>query len=256
MSSDSTKELLEQILAQLHSEQAREATTNDGSYLQAQDGQLLGKLNANQYNQESILNQYGPFGSQYSNTSIFNKYSPYGSEYGAYSINNPYCSVPPKLFINGVFRFYVSANPYVTPKISPDSFLYTLQSNPAAAARGEFVENEAEARQQRGESFIQAQDGVFLGRLTPSQFDSESIFNKFGPYGNKFSQTSFLNKFSPYGQQFSHLSAYNSMASSPPKIFHKGQFLAYLTKNIRLSSRIDPDEIFEWASENVSRFNN
>lgn len=255
MSSDSTKELLEQILAQIHSEQALEATPNNGTYLQAQDGQLLGKLNTNQYDQESILNQYGPFGSEYSNTSIFNKYSPYGSEYGAYSVNNPYCSVPPKLFINGVFRFHVSANPYVTPRISPDSFLYTLESDPAAAARGEFVENEAEARQQRGESFIQAQDGVFLGKLTPNQFDSESIFNKFGTYGNKFSQTTFLNKFSPYGQQFSQLSAYNSMASSPPQIFHKGQFVGYLTKNMRLSPRIDPDEIFEWASANVSRFN-
>lgn len=255
MSSDSTKELLEQILAQIHSEQASEATTASGSYLIAQDGQLLGKINANRYDQESIINEYGPFGSKYSNTSIFNNYSPYGSQYGAYSINNPYCSVPPKLFVNGVFRCYVSANQYVNPRISPESFLYTLEKNLGAATRGEFYENEGEARQQRGDSFIQAQDGMFLGKLTPNTFDSESIFNKFGSYGNKFSQTTFLNKYSPYGQQFSHLSAYNSMANSPPQIFVKGRFWGYLTKNTRLTPRVDPDDIFSWASANVSRFN-
>lgn len=255
MSSDSTKDVLEQILAQLYAEQAESATVNNGSYLIAEDGQLLGKLNNNQYDQESILNQYGPFGSEYSNTSIFNNYSPYGSEYGAYSISNPYCSTPPKLYINGSFHAYVSSNQYVSPRISPEAFFYSLKNDPSSAAMGHFVENEAEARQQSGESFIQAQDGIFLGKLTPNKFDSESIFNKYGPYGNKFSQTTFLNKFSPYGQQFSQFSAYNSLANSPPCIYLKGKFVGYLTKNNMLSPRVDPDDIFDWASSNVSKFN-
>ena len=56
-SSDKTKELLEQMLAQLHSEQAKETTAYDGSYLIAEDGQLLGKITNKIYYNESILNQ-------------------------------------------------------------------------------------------------------------------------------------------------------------------------------------------------------
>ena len=43
-SSDKTKELLEQMLAQLHSEQAQEYSSHERSYLIAQDEQLLGQI--------------------------------------------------------------------------------------------------------------------------------------------------------------------------------------------------------------------
>lgn len=254
MASDSTKEVLEQILAQLYSEQAVVAATTNGAYLMAQDGQMLGKLNTNKFDQESILNQYGPFGSEYSNTSIFNKYSPYGSEYGAFSIRNPYCTTPPKLFLNAAFFAFVSANQYIKPRISPEAFLYTIENDMPSALAGNFIKSEGDARQVIGESFLEAQDGVFLGRLTPNKFDTESIFNRYGPYGNKFSQTSFLNKFSPYGNQFSQLSAYNRMANSPPKIFKNGSHVGFLTKNSMIHKRVDPDEIFDWASNNISKY--
>ena len=251
MSSDKTKEVLEQILAQLYADQVSSTSSVNGSYLIAEDGQILGKLNSNKYDQDSIVNQYGPYGSKYSNTSIFNDYSPYGSRYGALSISNPYCTTPPKLFLGGKFVAYVSANQYLNPRISPEAFIYTIENDMASALIGKFIESEGRARQESGQSFIEAQDGVFLGKLTPNKFDSESIFNHFGPFGNKFSPTTFLNKYSPYGNQFSHLSAYNSMALSPPKIFVNGIFIGYLTKNSTLNPRIDPDEIFDWAVRNV-----
>lgn len=94
-SSDKTKELLEQMLAKLYAEQAQETRRYDTSYLIAQDDQFLGKITDNTYDTDSILNQYGTYGSQYSTTSIFNPYSQYGSVYGAYSINNPYTNTPP-----------------------------------------------------------------------------------------------------------------------------------------------------------------
>lgn len=256
MASDDTKEVLEQILAELYAEQAGSTNVSSDTYLIAEDGQFLGKLNNNIYEQDSILNQYGPFGSPYSNTSIFNKFSPYGSEYGLLSINNPYCSTPPKLFLKSKFFAYISANQYIHPRISPEAFLYTIENNMDDAIAGNFIESESHARQKNKESYIEAQNGVFLGKITPNKFDNESIFNRFGPYGNKFSQESFLNKFSPYGSQFSQLSAYNHVASSPPKIFKKGVFVAYLTKNKMLSPRIEPDDIFDWASRNISKFNN
>lgn len=253
-SSDKTKEVLEQILAQLYSEQAQETKVADGSYLIAEDGQLLGNITDNIYDTNSILNQYGPFGSIYSTTSIFNKYSQYGSQYGAYSINNPYCTQPPKLVINGRVIGYVSTNSLISNRISTEAFLYTLENDLQSLLRGQIVESERQARQLKKESYLEAQDGTFLGKLNPNPFDQESIFNKFGSYGNKFSQVSIFNKFSSYGSQFSKLSPYNKFSKTPPRIFISGEFFAYLTVNNFISPRIDPDEITTWAERNVSKF--
>lgn len=55
----------------------------------------LGCLSCSEYSAESVLNEYGTFGSRYSSTSIFNPYSQYGSKYSAYSACNPYASDPP-----------------------------------------------------------------------------------------------------------------------------------------------------------------
>lgn len=253
-SSDRTKELLEQMLAQLYEEQAKQTHVHGGSYLMAQDGQLLGKITDNLYDTDSILNQYGPYGSQYSTTSIFNPYSQYGSEYGTYSINNPYSTSPPKLIINGGLIGYVSANPHIANVISPEAFLYTLENDIHSLLAGQVIESETQARQLAGESFIEAQDGTFLGKISPNRFDTHSIFNQFGPYGNKFSQTSIFNKFSNYGNQFSQLSPFNKFSRTPPRVFVKGEFVAYLTVNTLLQPRIDPMDILDWAEKNVNKF--
>jgi len=254
-SSDKTKQVLEQILAQIHADQAKESRRIDGSYLIAQDQQLLGKINYNRYDTESILNPYGPYGSKYSNTSIFNKYSPYGSPYGAFSVNNPYCNTPPKLFINGNLLGYVTVNKYVQNRIQAEDFLYTLQNDLNSLLTGRIVESVSQARQIEGESFIEAGDGTFLGKLNPNQIDEDSIFNQFGPYGNEFSQQSIFNTFSQYGgNQFSHLSPYNAFSSNPPKIYINGHFVAYLTVKTDIQPRVDPDEILEWAEKNVPAY--
>lgn len=253
-SSDKTKEVLEQILAQLYSEQAQETKAAIGSYLIAADGQYLGKITNNPYDTDSILNQYGPYGSQYSAVSIFNPYSPYGSQYGAYSINNPYCVQPPTLYINGRLVGQVTVNQHVQNRISPEAFFYTLENDLAALLRGEISESESHARQLKRESYIEAADGTFLGKLTPNRFDTESIFNSFGAYGNKFSQVTIFNKFSNYGSQFSQLSPYNKFSQTPPKLFVKGKFVAYLTVNPYIKPRVDPEEILQWAENNVPRF--
>lgn len=252
--SDKTKDVLEQILAQLYSEQALGETVSGKSYIEAQDGQFLGKITSNIHSTDSILNIYGPFGSQYSTTSIFNQYSQYGSQYGSYSINNPHCTQPPKLFINGKLIGYISANQYIHKRISPEAFLYTLKNDFNLLMQGKFIESEGDARRINQESFIEAYDGTFLGKLNPNKFDQESIFNKFGVYGNKFAQVSIFNKFSSYGSQFSKLSPYNSFSKTPPKVFVKGKFIAYLTTNKFINPRIDPDELVDWAEKNVPKY--
>ncbi len=251
--SDKTKEVLEQILAQLYSEQAQKSKVLNGSYLIAQDRQFLGRINNNHYDTESIINQYGPFGSQYSSTSIHNAYSQYGSQYGAYSLNNPYCTQPPKLFLNERFIGYITANQHITDRISAEAFLYALENDLPALLKGKRLKPESKARQLIGESYIETQDGTFLGKLNPNQFDQESIFNQFAPYGNKFSQSSIFNKFSPYGNQFSKLSAYNKFTRSPPRIIVEGSFFAYLTVNKTIKPRIDPSGLLNWAEKNVSK---
>jgi hypothetical protein len=63
--------------------------------LYGQDGQYLGKLNANPYDPDSVSNPYGRFGSRYSPTSINNPYSIYGSPYSPLSPKNPYTTQAP-----------------------------------------------------------------------------------------------------------------------------------------------------------------
>ena len=40
------------------------------SFLLAQDGQFLGMLSSNKYQSDSVMNEYGSYGSKYSSTSI------------------------------------------------------------------------------------------------------------------------------------------------------------------------------------------
>ncbi len=251
---DNTKEVLELLLAGLYAEQNNASAKRSDSYLIAQDKQFLGRITDNQYDKESILNEYGPYGSQYSQTSIFNPYSQYGSEYGHQSLNNPYCSTPPQLIINGQFIGHVSKNPYVHTRIPTEAFLYTLKNSLSTLLAGKLIESEEYARVLNKESFIIAADDTFLGKLNPNRFDVESIFNKFGPYGNKYSDTSIFNKFSNYGSVLSNLSPFNTITRTPPKVFVKGKYIGYLTVNQTISNRIDPNQIFDWAQQNVQRY--
>jgi hypothetical protein len=251
-SRNKTGQLLEQLLAQLYSQEASGHRIRGDSYLIAQDEQYLGKISADLHDQDSILNQYGPYGSKYSMTSIFNPYSQYGSVYGQFSINNPSTTNPPKLFIHGRFRGVVTVNRYLTNIIPTATFLYMLKKQLPQLLAGHLDVSVTEARKLQRESFIEAQDGIFLGNLNPNIFDNESIFNRFGMYGSQFSQESIFNRFCPYGNKLSQLSAYNEVATTPPKIYIRGQFFGYLTKNSSFSNRIDPDDILTWAKRNVS----
>jgi hypothetical protein len=251
---DETKQILEKLLSDLYSRQAAAGGDHGDSYLIGEDGQFLGRISPNSYSSDSILNSYGPYGSPYSNTSIFNDYSPYGSPYGQYSVNNPYSTTPPKLFIQGKLLGRVTKNQYVPSAIPTESFLSTLKNDMQGLLAGRIIRNHSEARRKSGESFIAAEDGTFLGNLRPNRYDQDSIFNTFGPYGSKYSQTSIFNRFGTYGNAYSLQSPYNRATSTPPKVFHEGRFVAYLTANKRLNPRILPDEIQEWARKNVRKY--
>ena len=66
--------------------------------LYANDGTYLGNTNSNQFDPNSINNQFGKYGSQYSPLSINNQFGSYGSQFSSTSPNNqfsqPGTSVP------------------------------------------------------------------------------------------------------------------------------------------------------------------
>ena len=253
MPADKTKQLLEQLLADLYEKQDSVNKPSGASFLEAQDGQFLGKVVSDKFDSDSILNKYGPYGSRYSKTSIFNRYSDYGSHYGRNSVNNPNCATPPKLVINGQTLGYVTVNRHVANRIPTEAFLYSLENDLARLLAGNISETAGEVRRLKGESYIEAGDGTFLGKLNPNNFDTESIFNQFGEYGNGFSPSSIFNPFSKYGNQFNVLSPYNQFSTNTPRLYVSGQFVAFLTKNEIMHPRVDPDELLSWAERNVSQ---
>ena len=73
---------------------------------------------ANEYNSDSIANEYGA-GSKYNSDSIFNEYGSYGSKYSSYSAFNDYASNPP-IIVSDNYKLvgYLTTNDYKTPNIN------------------------------------------------------------------------------------------------------------------------------------------
>jgi hypothetical protein len=100
-------------------------------------------------------------------------------------------------------------------------------------------------------STIRGQDSQFtyLGVCSSNAYKFDSILNVIGQYGSSISSYSIRNTFSNFGSSFSSYSAYNSYAAYPPIIYNSaGIAQAYLTKNVLLSPRIDPDVLINYLS--------
>lgn len=103
----------------------------------------------------------------------------------------------------------------------------------------------------KGESFVSANDGQFLGKLSLNKYDYESISNSFGPYGNKFSSTSINNGFSLYGSRYSSLSPNNPYTLTPPKVYLRGVFWGFLSVNRFIYGNVlNPLELNKWMQTN------
>jgi hypothetical protein len=100
-----------------------------GTSIFANDGTFLGEISKNQFEQTSISNVYGPFGSPYSQTSIFNEYCPYGGQYSLMSPFNPYTTTPPKIVRAETVVGYLTVNEFVLDKIDTNQFVAWLNTN-------------------------------------------------------------------------------------------------------------------------------
>jgi hypothetical protein len=93
-------------------------------------------------------------------------------------------------------------------------------------------------------------DGVYLGKLTTDQYDSKSVFNEVGKYGNNISMTSIWNDVSPYGSSVSMKSAFNDVASKPPLIIYNSEVIGYLTTNNIKNNSLHPKYLHSWLQNN------
>lgn len=98
-------------------------------------------------------------------------------------------------------------------------------------------------------AIIIANDNEYLGKISKSQFDSDSINNQFGTYGSQFSAYSIFNNFGTYGSEFSSLSPFNKFTSTPPKIYKENIFISYLTVNTFMFPRVDTNLLVVWLNE-------
>lgn len=87
---------------------------------------------------------------------------------------------------------------------------------------------------------IVAEDGTYLGKISRSKYESNSILNNYGSHGGKYSSHSIFNKYGSYGGKYSSYSPFNKYSSSPPKIVKNGRVLGLLTVNKHLTGAVNP----------------
>ena len=89
-----------------------------GASVIADDGTFLGKLTS-EYSSDSILNEYGTYGSPYSSNSIWNEYGQYGGAYSSLSPFNAYTSTPPILVKRGKVIALLTVNKSLRGALNP-----------------------------------------------------------------------------------------------------------------------------------------
>ncbi len=87
-------------------------------FAQDKEGTYLGKI-CNEYDSESIFNEFGRYGSEFGTNSIWNKLSEYGNQHSAFSPFNPTALNPPKIVKEGKVIGFLSIRNLGAPAFSP-----------------------------------------------------------------------------------------------------------------------------------------
>lgn len=88
--------------------------------------------------------------------------------------------------------------------------------------------------------------GVMLGKVTRNRFDTAGLSNSFGNYGSRYSSTSIFNQYSQYGGPYGPYSPFNPYSAEPPVFVRNGREISYLTANVYLKPRVDPQRFIAW----------
>ncbi len=100
----------------------------EGARVVASDGQFLGVLTQNEFNSDSILNEFGRYGGEFSRTSIFNEFGRYGGEFSSLSPFNEFTSTPPTIISSqGEFLGYLTKNQFKAPAVDPQVVIALLR---------------------------------------------------------------------------------------------------------------------------------
>lgn len=95
---------------------------------------------------------------------------------------------------------------------------------------------------------------VYLGCLNCSEYDSDSVFNEYGTYGNEYSTDSIFNEYGQYGGEYSSYSPCNEYSTTPPVVVDKdGNFYGYLTINEYMPKAISDENIVNWLKYKVCK---
>lgn len=114
-----TVAMLSLAAAPAHAQSAAEVCAMlDGAIVINDDGDYLGRI-ADEYDRESIFNEYGEYGSPYRTDSIWNEYGANGSEYRQGSAFNPYTRNPPVIIKGGRAIAYLSVNKSLPGALHP-----------------------------------------------------------------------------------------------------------------------------------------
>lgn len=96
------------------------------SQLVAADGTLLGNVNRNPYDTDSLTNPYGQYGNPYNSNSLLNNFGPYGNPYSSLSPYNQFSRTPPYFIKGGKTVGYLTVNQFISPRVDPKQFLAWL----------------------------------------------------------------------------------------------------------------------------------
>ncbi len=81
---------------------------------------------------------------------------------------------------------------------------------------------------------------IYLGCLNCDSYNSNSIWNEYGTYGNSYNSNSIWNEYGTYGNEYNSNSPWNEYSSNPPVVVDKdGNFYGYFTVNEYKSKRAE-----------------
>ena len=114
------------------------------------------------------------------------------------------------------------------------NFVEQNSSIQAQPQNNNITNNQQSGLNKYDEYYIYSDDGKnkYLGKITSNSLDAESIWNKFGNYGNDIDIHTIWCNVGTYGGTASMYSSSATLATHPPKICDSnGNFVAYLTEN-------------------------
>ncbi|OWA36800.1 hypothetical protein B9G55_01595 [Saccharibacillus sp. O16] len=95
---------------------------------------------------------------------------------------------------------------------------------------------------------IYSYDGrTFLGTLSTNTYDPDSVFNKYGLYGNKYGVNSIWNQYGLFGSDYSITSAWNKYTLTPPILIYDDQIVGYVSANKSLVYSFHPNALWKLA---------